>query len=301
MHALVIVGRIPEARDSPDVAAHAAAALGMSAAEFATQVIAAAPVIVRRSDDVEALAAVRQRLATIGIEVTVAPSDGMDWHIEIDGATRGPVPLAWLETEVRAGRLDAQGRGRRTTNADWIPLSSIVSSVPSGSIAPAALAPDPELPPDMLEAARLFIGSNHAFYLLSWGLAGSGGHAWNWSAFLLGPSWLLYRKMYGPAFAWLAFVVVESMIESRLEVSVLLSYAISIALNVVIACVGNALYRKQFERAVRTISPGRDPSSLRAELVRRGGTSLAGAIVFTLLFALVTVGSDMLGVSSGID
>jgi hypothetical protein len=155
--------------------------------------------------------------------------------------------------------------------------------------------PNPALPPDMLEAARLFIGTNHAFYLDSWGIDGGGGRAWNWPAFFLGPSWLLYRKMYAYAFAWLAFVVVEGWFESRFEVSIFVSFGVSIAANVVIASIGNALYRKHFERAVRTISPGRDPASLRIELVRQGGTSLAGAILLSALFALVTLGTGMMG------
>lgn len=301
MHALVIIGRTPEARDSSDVAGHAAATLGLSAEEFATRVIAAAPVTVRESTDLDALESTRQQLIASGVDATLAPSDGIQWHIELDGVTRGPVPLAWLEAEVHAGRLDAHARVRRTTNAGWIPLASIVSGDPSTPIASTSLAPDPALPPDMLGAARIFIGPNHAFYLRSWGLEGTGGHAWNWPAFLAGPSWLLYRKMYVYACAWLAFVVVEAMIESRLEISIVLSYAISIAINTVIGFVGNALYRKHFESAVRTISPGRDPASLRAELVRQGGTNLAGAILLTVLFLLVTTATSMMGAGFGLD
>jgi|GEM_PF-1113627 hypothetical protein len=298
MHALVIIGRTPAARNSSDAAVRGAAILGLSADEFAARVIAAAPVTVRESVDLDAVAAVRQQLLDCGIDADVVKSDGIQWHIELDGVARGPVPLAWLEAEVVAGRLDADARVRRTTNPNWIPLASVVSIDPSMTI---AAQPDPAAPPDMLEAARLFVGTNHAFYLRSWGVEGSGGHAWNWPAFLFGPSWLLYRKMYGYAFAWLAFVVVESLLESRFDVSIVLSYGISIAVNLVIASIGNALYRKHFERAVRTISPGRDPASLRTELVRQGGTSLAGAIVLSILFALVTVGMGMLGTSMGLD
>jgi len=298
MHALIIIGCTPAARDSSDAAIRGAAILGLSADEFATRVIAAAPVTVRESVDLDAVEALRQQLVDCGIEADVVASDGIQWHIELDGVTRGPVPLAWLEAEVAAGRLDADARVRRTTNPNWIPLASVVSIDPSITI---AARPDPAAPPDMLEAARLFIGTNHAFYLRSWGIEGSGGHAWNWPAFLLGPSWLLYRKMYGYAFAWLAFVVVESLFESRFDVSIVVSYGISIAINVMIACIGNALYRKHFERAVRTISPGRDPASLRIELARQGGTSLAGAIVLTVLFVLVTTGMGMLGTSMGVD
>jgi len=298
MHALVIIGRAPAARDSSDAAIRGAAILGLSADEFAARVIAAAPVTVRESDDLDPVETLRQKLLDCGIDATVVASDGIQWLIELDGVTRGPVPLAWLETEVASGRLDADARVRRTTNPNWIPLASVVSTDTSAAI---AARPDPAAPPDMLDAARLFIGSNHAFYLRSWGIEGSGGHAWNWPAFLLGPSWLLYRKMYGYAFAWLAFVVVESLLESRFDVSIVLSYGISVTINVVIGCIGNALYRKHFERAVRTISPGRDPASLRIELARQGGTSLAGAIVLTILFVLVTTGMGMLGTSMGVD
>jgi hypothetical protein len=301
MHALVIIGRTPAARDSSDAAVKGAAILGLSADEFATRVIAAAPVTVRETADLDAVEGMRQQLIASGIDADIVQSDGIQWHIELDGVTRGPVPLAWLETEVRAGRLDDRAHVRRTTNPTWIPLSSVVSSDASRPIDPlsSSTTPNPTLPPDMLEAARLFIGSNHAFYLRSWGIEGTGGHAWNWPGFFLGPSWLLYRKMYGYAFAWLAFVVVESLIESRLEVSIVLSLAISIAVNVVIASVGNALYRKQFERAIRTLSPGRDPARLRIELVREGGTNIGGAILLSALFALVTLGIQMLGVDFG--
>jgi hypothetical protein len=302
MHALVIIGRSLAGRDSPDTAVKAAAILGLSADEFATRVIAAAPVSVRETADFDTVRVLREQLIACGVDADIVQSDGIQWHIELNGVTRGPVPLAWLDTEVRAGRLDGLAHVRRTTNATWIPISSIVSSDPSRLIDPSSsLPPAAALPPDMLEAARLFIGENHAFYLRSWGIEGSGGHAWNWAAFLLGPSWLLYRKMYGYACAWLAFVVVESLIESRLDVSIVLSYAIGVALNVAIACVGNALYRKQFERAIRTLSPGRDPARLRIDLAREGGTHLVGAIALTVLFALIKMGADMLGVGIGAD
>lgn len=295
MHALVIIGRTPEARDSSDAAIKGAAVLGLSDEEFATQVIAAAPVTVRESADRDVIEAVHAQLVACGIDADVVPSDGIQWQIELDGVARGPVPLAWLEAEVRAGRLDALARVRRTTNPAWIPLSSIVSGDPSSMQSNAALAPD------MLEAARIFIGANHTFYLGSWGVDGSGGRAWNWPAFFFGPSWLLYRKLYGYAFAWLAFVVVEGGIESRLDVGMAVSLGISVALNVVIACVGNALYRKHFERAIRTLSPGRDPPGLRIELARAGDTNLGAAIALTVLFALVNYGFGLVGAGFGIE
>ncbi|MEO7430733.1 MAG: DUF2628 domain-containing protein, partial [Dokdonella sp.] len=299
MHALVIIGRMPGSRDASDAAVQGAAILGLSEDAFATQVIAAAPVTARESPDADSLKLLQQRLTAGGIESNVVPSDGIAWQIELDGVSRGPVPLAWLESEVRAGRLDAGARVRRTSNPSWLPLTSVVSADPSHPIDPAATQPNPAVPPDMLEAARLFIGANHAFYLRSWGIEGSGGHAWNWPAFFLGPSWLLYRKMYGYAFAWLAFAVVESLIESRLDVSTVLSWAISIAVNVLIATAGNALYRKHFERAIRTLSPGRDLARLRVALVKDGGTNPAGAILWSVLFGLVLLAIQMVGVDFG--
>jgi hypothetical protein len=185
---------------------------------------------------------------------------------------------------------------RRTTNPAWISVASVVSSGPADASAQPANSP-PAL--DMLEAARLFIGANHAYYLRSWGLDGSGGHAWNWPGLVFGPAWLLYRKMYGYAFVCLALVFVEGVLETQIEVSIVFSYAIGVVFNVAIACVGNALYRKHFERAIRALSPGRVPAALRIELARQGGTSIAAAVAFTVLFALINVSVDMLGVSIG--
>jgi hypothetical protein len=301
MHALVLIGRTPAARDSPEVASMAAAILGMSADEFATRVIAAAPVTVLETADRDAVEAVRQQLVACGIDADVVQSDGIEWLVELDGVTRGPVPLAWLEAEVRAGRLDDHGRVRRTTNAHWIALASVVSGNPSRAVDASSVsrAPNGVLPPDMTEAARLFIGENHAFYLRSWGLDGSGGHAWNWPAFLFGPSWLVYRKMTRYAVGWLAFIVVVALLETRLDVSIVLSFVITLIPNLVIASTGNALYRKHFEQAIQSLSPGRDPARLRIDLAREGGTSLIAAIVFTALSVMISMNAGMLGTSIG--
>jgi hypothetical protein len=292
MHALVISGRCLPGYDLADATAKAAIVLGLSAEELLIRVIRTAPVAVRETPDVDAARVLREQLAECGIDADVVQSDGIQWYLQNDDSTRGPVPLAYLEVEVRAGRLDGRTPVRRTTNPAWIPVASVVSSAPSDAIAQPA---NNTLPPDMLEAARLFIGPDHAYYLRSWGLDGSGGHAWNWPALVFGPAWLLYRKMYGYAFVCLALIFVEGLMETQVEVSILFSYAICVAFNIAIACVGNALYRKHFERAIRTLSPGRDPACLRIELARQGGTSLAAAITLAVLFGLVNVSIDMLG------
>jgi hypothetical protein len=263
MHALVLSGRYLPGHNPADAIARAASVLGLSADDFSTRVVSAMPVAVREISDFDAVRALQSQLMECGMDADVVQSDGIQWYLQNADSTRGPVPLAYLEAEVRAGRLDGRAPVRRTTNPAWIPVASVVSSGPSDAVAqPAHNAPLP----DMLEAARLFIGPSHAYYLRSWGLDGTGGHAWNWPGLVFGPAWLLYRKMYGYAFVCFALIFVEGLMETQVEVSILFSYAISVAFNVAIACVGNALYRKHFERAIRTLSPGRDPVSLRIEL-----------------------------------
>lgn len=59
---------------------------------------------------------------------------------------------------------------------------------------PGAAAP--LTPEEFAQEQRLFLQENEAYYQKKFAMIKSGQLAWNWSACLLGPFWLLYRRLY---------------------------------------------------------------------------------------------------------
>lgn len=129
---------------------------------------------------------------------------------------------------------------------------------------------------------------------------------WNWAAFLLGPYWLLYRKMYLYGGVMLTLQLVEFFIteyvfrklsitnyqdmytafagaaDNRATALYLLSIwlisAIILLLRVVIGATGNRLYKNHCTAAIRKARE-KVPDLSAAELATTGGTSLGIALI----------------------
>lgn len=154
MNALVLTGRVVPGRDRDDAIAKAAALFGLDAAQFATRVIDRTPVTIRETPDPSEIQKLRVRLLECGLDAEVATSDGVKWQLESEGATRGPVPLSYLDAEYRLGRLSADQRVKRSTDSAWMPIASATAgdtathvrlSRPAGVTAPSVPPPVPNV------------------------------------------------------------------------------------------------------------------------------------------------------------
>ena len=101
---------------------------------------------------------------------------------------------------------------------------------------------------------------------------------WNWCAFLFGPAWMIYRKMYVyAAIYWLASILLLSKI-----------FLIDIFISVAAGVYGNKLYMTHLEKTAVEAKALQEPQ--KTEFIRKnGGTSAAAVFIgmgvaFTLSF-----------------
>ncbi|MGL6009421.1 MAG: DUF2628 domain-containing protein [Culicoidibacterales bacterium] len=102
-----------------------------------------------------------------------------------------------------------------------------------------------------------FVQKNQVYYVPKFCLRG-GKVSWNWSAFFLGPLWLIYRKMYALAALWVFILLMTSVFGAF-----------------VLALMANRLYYLHATRiiAMQKISR-RTPEEQRIAIIRAGGTIL---------------------------
>lgn len=351
MYALVLTGRFINGHDPVEAVSKTASLFGLDRDSFSARVVKRVPVSIREVPDPNESQTMRLRLMEYGMDAEVVFSDGVKWQIESNGSVRGPVPLAYLEGEYRAGRIGGDAQVKRVADSNWMPISSAVSGdtatrvslqLPPGLTAalsaagtsppppppppPAAQSfahanpresqppPMPEVPPrpappmsgaatsvEASEAARIFVGKNTEFYVKSWGLDGSSGRSWNWPAFLFGPIWMMYRKMYIYAAIWTAIVFVDVIIEDILNASDRVSNIITFAMALAVGFAGNWLYRRHFEKIYFVSSVSRAGTDSRLELARRGNVSVGAAIAYTVgVVLLVVVGAVLSGLAESV-
>lgn len=143
------------------------------------------------------------------------------------------------------------------------------------------------------ESLAAFVGPNWDVYARKWNAADATGkqHGWNWPAFLIGPIWIIYRKMYKNAAILVGFYFLLGILEG-MGVPAGLTGAVQIAAIVAVAMFANHGYRQFVEERVAQVTRTTREAALKAELVRQGGTNMAGAIGFAVaMFVLVVVGA----------
>ena len=124
---------------------------------------------------------------------------------------------------------------------------------------------------------RAFIGENAEYFERKWG--GSSDYAgWNWAAFLLGPSWLIYRRLY--AEGAIAFAVLFAL--------ALIFPGAWVLFGWVFAIWGNGLYRKKLIKIIRK-SEGLEREEQEALLEKKGGTNAFVAIIIPILLFLFSL------------
>ena len=106
------------------------------------------------------------------------------------------------------------------------------------------------------------------------------------AAFILGPIWLFYRKMYAYGAIYIAFVFASGMVTSIFELPESIDRAISIALSVTMGLGANTLYKYFVEKRIKTITENH-PSNFNDVLVEKGGTSPIAAWSLLILFVIL--------------
>ncbi|WP_248322484.1 DUF2628 domain-containing protein [Caballeronia sp. Sq4a] len=136
----------------------------------------------------------------------------------------------------------------------------------------------------------LFVGKNVDYYSRKWVIQNprTSKRSWNGAAFLLGPVWLVYRKMHWQAAAYIAIALVCALATSSLSEGInrALSYAFPLAMGL---C-GNSIYLAHAEKIIKKVSDSPLPAEIRdAELLRRGGTNPVAAWLLGIAIIVLTV------------
>ena len=135
----------------------------------------------------------------------------------------------------------------------------------------------------------LFIQNNENFYKRKFKKMDETGKSvsWNWAAFFMGIYWMVYRKMYFKAGAFLLLSMVASYtpyIGSILNLCVLFG----------IAVYANALYKDHVENSIKKVSI-LFPEKKEEALEKIGGTNLPmtigiGVAHFIIVFIVLVMG-----------
>ena len=141
------------------------------------------------------------------------------------------------------------------------------------------------------EDYRLLIGERSDRYLAKWQMFNTGRRrSWNWAAWLLGPGWMIYRKMY--LFAALAFgiMILEVILGTALGIPSALSSALNLAASLVFGFYGDYWYKLHADRVTLKIhAKHRDTQKQRDALVRAGGTSVMAFLCLVMIVAFLSV------------
>ena len=125
----------------------------------------------------------------------------------------------------------------------------------------------------------LFLEKNQSYYLEKFNLIEKTGDkkAWTWCSFLIGGSWMLYRKMYVQAIIYIIANLILGCIP-------FIGWALSLALCVGLGIFGNSLYLDHIKKTFTEI--GCADSNMRSTLInKKGGTNL----VLPILLAVIPV------------
>ena len=107
------------------------------------------------------------------------------------------------------------------------------------------------------EALEIFVGKNYEYYKRKWEIiVQDKSHiSWNWAAFFFVTLWMPYSKMYLYSFVYLSALIIETLFEYAVKIphTSILSYAINIAIWVIVGLYGNYWYKLRAEKRVREI------------------------------------------------
>lgn len=153
------------------------------------------------------------------------------------------------------------------------------------------------------------VGHNTGYYMDRFRrIQHGGGGGWNWSAFLLGPIWLFYRKQYGMGALYLVVQLManiastiayapvdpttlseqalnELMASPLFLFAAVLSYIV-LALRILLGIRGNLFYLQHCEKSIAKTRKN-VPNASAAELASAGGVAAGAAVAIAVLIYTV--------------
>ncbi len=129
---------------------------------------------------------------------------------------------------------------------------------------------------------ELLIGADAGYYTSKFNdMRRRGSKAsWNWSAFLIAPFWMIYRKMYGYGAGILGGVLILSLFGGWF------AYLLLSAAYVVFGLFGNCVYMDHLEK--KAAQAGMLSGQYKAEFIsKNGGTNMTAAILSAVGYAII--------------
>jgi hypothetical protein len=157
----------------------------------------------------------------------------------------------------------------------------------------------PEVLP--IDSIKTFVGINSSHYDEIWRLMEwrDVSRSWNWAAALSLGGWLAYRRLYGHAAlyaAWLTLSILLALSGVSLELLALAQLLVAMLLGVY----GNALYRRRFRRAAAGAARhDGDYAAQLAALAAAGGTDPRA--VWIMAAAVVGITAFLIAFREGLD
>ena len=136
------------------------------------------------------------------------------------------------------------------------------------------------------EDVKLLIGKNQEYYVPKFSMMKQLNKkmTWNWPAFLIGPVWFMYRKMYHYGLALMAFSFVFDSI---------LPDVVEIAISVAIGIFANYIYMRHLENQALYMKSAADTARYRiAE--EKGGTSGKAIGVYFAISVVLSLIKDLI-------
>lgn len=139
------------------------------------------------------------------------------------------------------------------------------------------------------EFSAFFSGNNTNYYLkyLQRFRANNKFLSWNWSCFFLSNYWLLYRKLYTPAVAFIIFNFVSTKL-FRFKVHIFLLIIVHFFLGMF----ANSIYLNNSKHKIKNIKKTiftSTKSEYMNELHSRGGVTLLAPLILLIIYILIII------------
>ncbi len=142
-------------------------------------------------------------------------------------------------------------------------------------------------------ALAVFVGSRFPYYRDRWQIAAAHhGMACNLAAYVFGPFWMAYRRMYWQVGVYAIVLCVEPVLHALFHVQIpdALSRPLAYAMALLLGFYGNQLYRMHAESTIRRLRDYHwSPEVVNDSLARCGRTSWPGVAAMALLIVVMLV------------
>ena len=143
------------------------------------------------------------------------------------------------------------------------------------------------------DTLRQFFGKKEEYYLQKHRMFETlgGKFSWNWAAFLLGPLWFAYRKIWNIAvFLSIASISTELIKAEALENSLIqyIDIIIGLVIMFISGAYGNYFYINHAKRKLFHITQKTNEREITIGIMKSGGVTIIGPILlFLIIFSVI--------------